>query len=164
MASNIIPIPGMGSNDNNDPTPPQPGLRSFIVYDELPEGCIALEVADDSQSPHLNQGEFAVVDTNDREPMHGEMFAIRWSGEKIGLIEARLRLGRYGTGPNGEMQDDCLWWGTWRAAIMSLAGAPNVPCPWGDGPYREHHFREKLIGRVVGIYQPDFRLQLREAA
>ncbi len=165
MAAELIPFPRRGANDNSiDPNPPQPGLRSFIVYDELPEGCIAIEIEDETQAPHFHRGDFAIIDTRDTEPAHAEMFGFQWGQGNPSVILAQLRPGRYGCGPKGEMVDTVLWWAKWTASFMSLVGVPSVPRPWGDGPYSEGHFREKLLGRVVGILEADFRANLRRAA
>lgn len=59
-------------------TPQQPGLRSFIVYNDLPDGCIAFEVPDNKTLPHVRAGEFVVIDPTDCDPAEGELFAITW--------------------------------------------------------------------------------------
>lgn len=142
----------------------QPGLRSFIVYDELPAGCIAHEVGTETAAPHIRRGEFAVIDPADREPMHGELFLIQWSAGAPQLVEAVHRKGRYGVGPDDATIETRLWFADVRKPMVNLAGEVGAIGRWTDGPYRSEHFREKLMGRVVGIYQPDFRTALEGRA
>jgi hypothetical protein len=61
------------------PTAQQPGLRSFIVYDELPDGCFAFEVEDQQTAPHVRRGEFVAVDQADLVPVSGELFVCAFS-------------------------------------------------------------------------------------
>jgi hypothetical protein len=47
--------------------PPRPlamqeRLRSYLVYDRLPDSCIAFPIEDDSCEPHLHEGEWVAVD------------------------------------------------------------------------------------------------------
>ena len=60
------------------PTPQQPGLRSFIVYDALPAGHAAYPVMDNRNEPHLHVGDIVVVDPNDTMPSDGELFLMEW--------------------------------------------------------------------------------------
>ncbi|QHD65757.1 hypothetical protein GS397_00840 [Sphingobium yanoikuyae] len=145
--------------------PQQPGLRSYIVYDEPPAGCIVFENVRASVGCHVHTGEYVVIDPSDSDPMHGELFLIQWSTGAQELAETRLREGRYGVGPNGESELCSLWWiEVTQRMVGLLSGRASGPTRWGDGPYREQHVREKLIGRVVGIYQPDFRTALERRA
>src|ERR1700719_3914213 len=58
------------------PSTPQP-LRALTLFDHVPEGCILQPVTDDDSAPHLRVGEFAIVDTTDTEPQHGEVYLVR---------------------------------------------------------------------------------------
>ncbi len=57
---------------------PAPILRALPTLDALPTGAIAQPVAD-TPPRRPAPGEFAVVDTTDREPIHGELYVIRYS-------------------------------------------------------------------------------------
>ena len=127
---------------------PQPGLRSFIVYDAIPAGCSPQEVREKGIEPHARRGEIVVVDDADRQPMHGELFAIEWSSSgNRDVVEIR----RW-------KDDDCdgnpLWIAQWMQTVHRLDGSVAYTHPWMDGPYPEWAIQEKLIGRVIGIYQP----------
>jgi len=142
----------------------QPGLRSYIVFDHIPDGCIAVEVVDRSAAPHLNRGDFVLVDTADREPAHGEHSVIRWSSGEMQVVDLRLKPGRYGACIDGKYEFDALWWAQWQGAMYRLDGRAAEVSTWGDGPYRAEQLAEKLVGKVVGIYQPNFMPVLRPAA
>jgi hypothetical protein len=163
MASNIVPFPRRPANDDGGGGngPQQPGLRAFVIYDEVPEGCIAFEIDGDEVAPHVAAGEFAIVDPADRKPMVGELFLIQWSGGSRQIIE----VAKHPKPQNIVGYDGADYWmACWRMTMVTATGRPCDAIRWGDGPYRTHHFQERLIGRVIGIHQPDFRYQLREAA
>jgi len=140
-------------------SPQQPGLRAFIVYSELPEGCFAIEAANSDQRDHVRRGEFAVIDPTDTEPCEGELFAIQWNGSypdqlpPLALVEIRYN----------------EKWGGWLACVtrhvMALDGrnVGEAMC-WADGPYQAEHLRTKLRGKVIGILEPDFRPMLAGVA
>ena len=123
----------------------QPGLRSFIVYDTLPDGMAAFRLPDDRLDPHLRAGEFAVIDPGDREPMHGELFLVQFtSGPSPPRIFEAFQL------PGRET------WGvreTRLAPILSLTGKVlSKPIRWGDFGYTREHLERLIIGRVIGIF------------
>lgn len=162
MASNIVPFPRRGANDNHNPTPPQPGLRSFIVYDELPENCIAFEVDDDQTAPHVWEGEFVVVDPDDCEPAPGELFVCAFhtaypDKKRLRVMEVSNASFMPGHFLLSEVQPQWL---------IPLSGAlPTRKIKFMDGPYPPDHLRDYLFrGKVVGIYRPDFRKLMTEAA
>lgn len=142
---------------------PQADLRSFIVYDEMPAGCIAHEVTDRSAEPHFRHGDFAIVDTSDRDPFNGEMFLIEWSNGNRSVVEAVGREYHIRPRDGSAPRDELGWTAEFRNVVSSLDGSGARNMRWFDGPYREEHFREKLVGRVIGIYEPDFRKQLLAA-
>lgn len=151
---------------------PQPGLRSFIIYDELPAGCISFEIKDAENADHFSAGEFLVVDTSDRKPMHGEMFLVKLHtnrrGDDIRPLECFRRAGMYG---NPAASGFAWYLGpTRRHDIKTLGGEVIVRnTRWVDGPYGSDgegfdYLCGKLVGRIIGIYQPDFRQQMQRIA
>ena len=139
--------------DNTPLTPMQPGLLSYVVYDQLPDGCFAHEVADSDNMPHLRPGDFVVVDSWDREPAHGELSLIRWKSGRSASVTLTTWLDRKECWAVG---------GTRPAFIAERAGAGMIPtCVAADYGYRTDYMREVIVGRIVGIYQPDFRSALR---
>lgn len=132
-------------------TPPQqPGLRSFIVYDELPAGLAAYPVMSSDCEPHLHFGEMAIIDPNDCEPMDGELFLCLFDGGRgPRFIETFL---------NPKIPGWCV------GTIQQPAFAKEFGGRWCDFPYRSEVLSRKLMGRVVGILQPAFSEPLRIAA
>src|SRR5580704_9566386 len=51
-------------------------LRALTVFDRLPAKHVTFLTSEDGAEPHLCKGEFAVVDTTNREPQHGELYVI----------------------------------------------------------------------------------------
>lgn len=151
----------------------QPNLRSFIVYDRLPEGCVAYPVTTTDCAPHLRPGDIAIIDPAECEPAVGELFVIQWSGGRTNLVETWSRALTAGSGPDGEMIDTVCW----------FVGSSNRPRSreeciewlssgrrggWMDGPYATEgpgtgYLASKLRGRVVGILEPSFAEPLRLA-
>lgn len=154
-----------------NPTPTQPGLPSFIVYDHIPEGCIVFEVPDNESLPHVRAGEFVVIDPEDRDPAEGELFVITWKSDieqRWKIVQMEARFGSYGRGADPSEYEDRYRWFIGAVApqrMMNLAGELAGPAQrWADGPYDDCYCREICHGKIVGIYKPDFRKQLREAA
>lgn len=132
------------------------------MYDRLPEDCIAFEVKDNRIAPHLRAGDFAVIDTSDRAPMHGELFVLQWNDGSQQVVE----IAKHAKPENIVGWDGIAdyWNAHWRMTMQTPGQGTSLSMRWGDGPYREDGIASKLIGRVVGIYQPDFRQHLRIAA
>lgn len=148
------------------PTPQQPDLRAFILYDRIPAGCIAFPITDDDSAPLLRAGDVALIDTTDRDPAEHELFGIQWNCGARSIVELWALPGRYSSGPNGEMIDSRGWWaGPYnrprsRQALASTYWARR-PVPCSDGPYASEgpnagYLPSKLLGRVVGILEPRF--------
>ena len=129
-------------------------MRSFIVSDWLPIGHEVVEITTEDVAPHLHSGDFAIVDPSDREPAHDELFIVQWnSGRRAPVIIRQMENG-------GATHWKACMWNTFSSADSSLSRRVM----WFDGPYELEGMRQKIIGRIVGIYQPDFRAQLRIAA
>jgi hypothetical protein len=54
-------------------------LRALEVMQSAPLGCILQAVTSGDTEPHLHCGEFAIIDTTDREPIIGELYIIERS-------------------------------------------------------------------------------------
>src|SRR5450759_2323788 len=79
---------------NNRPrklTKPLSAVRALSKFESLVPGLKTFLVEDDGAAPHLNIGEYAVVDTADRELQHGELYLIQSEGgERVRvLMQAR---------------------------------------------------------------------------
>ena len=139
----------------------QPGLRSYIIYNDIPPGCIAFELPDDSCLPHFRAGEVAIIDSADRAPMHGELFLLQYRSGKDQIIRETTRQGINGS---------AVWWihpsnrprsheDRLRRMRCGLATITS------DGPYADSddhagYVESLLKGRVVGLLEMDFRKRL----
>lgn len=162
MASNVLPFPRRNSNDNGtDPNPPQPGLRSFIVYNELPGGCFAFEIEDQQTAPHVREGDFVVVDGTDTTPVAGELFVCAFATANPN--EKRLRVMEVSHAsflPGHFMLTEVQ-----PRSVVAVSGGSDHKVKFADGPYPPEYLSNSLFrGKVVGIYEPDFRNQLRRLA
>jgi hypothetical protein len=152
--------------------PQQPGLRAFIAYDRLPEGCIAFPVTDGANAPHLRPGDIAIIDPTDREPQHGELFVIAWASGGIGIRETVSKAMRARCGPNGEIIDTVCWMVAGANRPRSFAEASErlergAYMGWADGPYategpRAGYLNGLLRGKVVGILEPTYDEPMRQ--
>ena len=124
-------------------------VRALTIFDAVPAGCRAMPVPDDRNAPHLRRGEVAVIDPADCVLVHGELFAVQF-GRGPSITQALWR--RHG--------DHANWWthilnrpGNWPEAEAWMRAGRSVPA--ADGPYRPGGLEEKILGRVVGLLQPE---------
>lgn len=147
-------------------TPYQPGLRAFIVYDRLPERCSIHTITDDECEPLLRPGEQVVVDTSDRMPTTDDLFVIEYrSGLRPQRYVVRFRSRVMSVGIPGNLDADgnhifrkeLCWWASAfnqeeREGVIRMSDGPYV----FDEEGRCDYLTDRLIGRVVGIYQAKF--------
>lgn len=148
-----------------------PELRALPVYDQLPAGCIAHLVTDRHSMPHIRPGEFVVVDTNDRAVRHLETYLIQWQDGRRNVCEAVARESNFSDKsiPQAgwsvrsisdlrgkaiaEAIDEakCRYDASGRVLKLSMLG-------WSEGPFRsdDGYLESKLVGTVIGLYQPAF--------
>lgn len=111
--------------------------RALMLFEDLASGCFVFPVTDALNAPHLRAGEFAVIDPEDLEPQHGELFLVQWctGGRALRQIVSRPC-------QNTELGPFLGWWTRGLASI------------YVDGPRTTERIREALVGRVVGILAP----------
>ena len=116
-------------------------FRALTVYGDVPAGCKVVMVLHDGFEPHLRVGEFAVVDTADKEPQIGEIFVLAINS----LDGSVLRLVQIRKSPPGSIGvTGVMWrWALARPGLLTM----------GDGPYKREAWPEKFLGRVVGLFQ-----------
>jgi hypothetical protein len=66
-----------------------PNFRALTQFSTLPPGYCTLPIRDDASAPHLNVGEFAVIDTTDCQLQRGELYAIEYSTNQAARRTAR---------------------------------------------------------------------------
>ena len=114
-------------------------LRALDVLDTVPPGCRGVVVGHDRFAPHIRRGEIAVIDTTDKSPHRGEIYAL-WIGEahpKPKLVQ--VTRGRAG-GTDG----------LFFAFGLPEPGREHLT----DGPLKRACWPEKCLGRVVGVIEP----------
>ncbi|MEM7444878.1 MAG: hypothetical protein AAF414_16265 [Pseudomonadota bacterium] len=145
----------------NTPSPrrsPVGEYRAFEVFDHIPAGCQLQLVRDDRHDPHLRMGEWAVVDANDREIQLNEVFAVLQSG---GINLWQICPDHHKPLPVDEGQETF-----WLRPLDNIRGATKEEraadverrfaerrLHVSDGPIYGWALREKIVGRVVGIFQ-----------
>lgn len=148
--------------------------RALMMYDTLPAGCIAHLVTDSYSLPHIRPGEFVVVDTTDRAVRHLETYVIEWRGGRRSVCEAVARefdwcdptIPRQGwsvrsiTGLRG-----CALTGYIERCVADGTNPESSRIGWCDGPFRsdDGHLHSKLVGCVIGLFQPTFEDPARAA-
>jgi hypothetical protein len=123
------------------------------MLDHVPGGCILQPVTGDDSAPHLRAGEFAIVDTTDTEPQHGEVYLVRWPNPVKEVFYIQQVFARSHT------YDGRSFIGFWASCLNFepyVEAAQRTP---GQMPIISHRsmavpvLQQDLIGRIVGIYR-----------
>lgn len=108
-------------------------------------------VENDDSAPFLKKGQYAVVDTSDREPEHDEVFLMDSSyGERrrrlVLVTSSYEQMTRRGP-------KRCVWWTKSVAGWRRVGTTNGVPTFAGlsDGPYYSDGLKEDIVGKVVGV-------------
>jgi hypothetical protein len=127
-------------------------FRALTPFKRLPQAHKTFLVPDDASAPHLMPGEYAVVDTTDRDPQNGELFLIQHEKGRREIVQARSRYTRI-SGIGEAWRPELVWW------VADLRGVRRAPGDWcetsygyvglSDGPYRPDHL-EIEAGRARG--------------
>lgn len=142
----------------NPDAPIETADRALPIYSVIPALCIGYVVTDNRTEPHIRFGEIAVIDTQDREPLAGELFLIRYNHplHASGILKL-VQIIRKTTPPFGDEKSPF-----WAAPYAPQSDVPGYgKLRMIDGPYDAKYLREKLVGRVIGIMEV-FRDSLRE--
>jgi hypothetical protein len=123
-------------------------------------------VSEDGSAPHLDVGEYAVIDTTDRELQHGELYLIQYNGHErrryiVQVTSSYCNI----TGPGAE--DSLVWWTCdlrgFRRTDQKLDGIP-VFAGLSDGPLTGAGLRSRLLGRIIGVAHTPLGGLLAQAA
>jgi len=161
----------------------QPELRALMMFDKVPEGCILFPCTDESAMPHIRPGEFAIVDTSDRTPCHGELYVIKFGEradqhhicmvrKKSDIQWCRKDLPQSGWTVGSVRNDEMrrlrkeleveMSHGLSRDQFIAMMlKTQKTTGAWSEGPYASEgssyeHLCQCLVGSVIGIYQPTF--------
>jgi hypothetical protein len=129
---------------------PTDEYSALTMHDVVPAGCIAVLVDSDAFEPHLHAGEFAIVDTTDKERQVGELYVItienRARGPKPTIVELIKGFRRNDVSPIG------VWYAFSFSRRVALGGGQYGRMV--DGPLGFEHWPDKCRGRVVGVMAP----------
>ncbi len=134
---------------------------AFPIYERIPRGCVSWPVMGDRHAPHLQDRDQALVDATDREIVWGEVYlvnqgvnAVLWEVCNENEKQRRQR---------DQPERPCAWLRplnrprTWEEVqrIIAETGGPDRLCPlhMSDGPILLDALRERIVGRVIGLYQ-----------
>ncbi len=149
---------GMGQS-NSDGTvrliPLDACLPLLPTITEVPSGMFTHVAEDHRSEPLIRRGDTAVIDPAASEPVNDGLFLIRWNGGTAEIVQVWERAYR---GHDGETE--CGWMvGPYRRPRSHEQGEEWMRhtriIDWMvNGPYPTPSLAEKLLGRVVGIFQP----------
>jgi hypothetical protein len=121
-------------------------MENFTAF---PAGCVLHPVADEDTAPLLRCGDFAVVDTNDRDPVVGELYVIEQDsplmpmGKRRRIVEVCL----FGDATLADGSPALMVGPYARNEFIPGIGAARML----DGAYSAAGLRSQLIGRIIGI-------------
>ena len=122
------------------------GARAYEVMDRVPDGCRLVLVNDNLNWPHLRTGEWAVIDVGDTEVVDGELFLVNMGRREAIKQVIRRKEGIWFCPFNRpRTYEECKQWMREGRELVT-----------NDGPLREEYLPEKMLGRVVGIYESSF--------
>jgi len=116
----------------------QPEHRTYAVADE---DCV----------PFLQEGDYAVVDINLRQPEDGGVYLIQFQGSDRPRYIKSLRTEMMRVG--NAKRKTLVWWITTPRGLYQTKDSVNgIPVFAGvsDGPYYQSDLEKKIVGRVVG--------------
>jgi len=136
--------------------------NTLNIYRTLPPHCIAFEVADRHSLPFIEPGEVVVIDTEDRTPRVGDIYVIEWIGGRRNVCQARhstwQKAGEEPRWHVGSMRTTTpAEFEGWLAAAAEANRKGAVPqwCGgWAEGPFSFEYLESKLVGAVIGLYEP----------
>jgi len=154
---------------NTLPAPMQPQHNTLNVYRTLPPGCIAFVVKDHYCMPFIRPGECVVVDTEDRTPRKDDIYVIGWESGKRDICQARQTKHTFADGQTvwmvGSMRrsDPEELKRFLESGPSATGGIPEWSGSWSDGPLTFEHLESKLVGAVIGLYEPKVDDMIRNA-
>lgn len=123
----------------------QPELRALMVLPAIPPGHMTFPVTDDTFMPHLRPGELAVIDMSDRQPENGELFLIGYAATYLTGPGIKHRLCQTLQRARSAKEAEPTFWFARHGMRRGC---------YGDGDFTTDYLSEKLVGRVVGIFEP----------
>ena len=133
---------------------------AFPIYERVPPGCVPWLVMGDRHAPHLQDRDQALVDTTDREIVWGEVYLVN-QGINATLWEV-CNENEKQRQQRDQPERPCAWlrplnrprsWEEVQRIIKETGPGRLCPLHMSDGPILLDALRERIIGRVIGLYQ-----------
>jgi hypothetical protein len=128
--------------------------RAFELFDRVPDGCKLFRLDGNEHSPHLREGELAVIDLADCEYRFGELYLIQWSGEKRSRSIRQVKKRLYYSDHAKKIEAEGVWFLPLCQPRFLADGKIDwrYPVYCADGPLNPIYLPEYLLGRVIGIF------------
>lgn len=157
LRPNACPVASLALSTSKAIVPANQGeacYRALTIFEALDPEHKTFLVNDNASAPHLRAGEYAVVDTADRELQNGELYVIQWESgmRRRCIVQIRSDLANI-TGHGAA--DSLVWWvgdlRGYRKTAEKLEGSIPVYAGLSDGPYETEGLQPKLLGRIIGV-------------
>lgn len=130
----------------------QTAAQSFVVFDQLPEGCLLFQVPDDRCEPIFIDGELVVIDPRDSAPEFGSLFLCKYKSAVTQSIVEMV------PSPRGSVMLVSPRRPQSVEEILACAERGFIPA-LGDGPYELEgphawYLGSIIQGKVIGLYSP----------
>lgn len=126
----------------------QAAAQSYVIFDQLPEGCIAFQVPDNRCEPIFSAGELIVVDPHNCAPEFGALFLRSYSSGAQSVVEMVSSPRGAAILVSPRRPRSVGDWGAWFAA-GELGGLGDGPFPI-EGPHAAY-LQSIIVGRVIGL-------------
>jgi hypothetical protein len=117
-------------------------IRALTIFEDVPLGHKVVQVFVEGFEPHLAVGEFAVIDTTDKHPKFGELYAISFNSVRTPTGRV-IRIVQPYNGGGSEV-------GVMFRFGLRMPGAMVS----ADGPLGFEGWLDQCLGRVVGVFKP----------
>lgn len=135
-----------------------PPERNLQIFDHIPPGFNVCAVTDSRMAPLIRAGEIAIFDEADFLPAEDELFVIETPRTSIGGLRSTPSFRKVVEIFRTELRGRESWWflPAYKPQLTDDRTAWNQRrvrnC--SDGPFTTEELMDRLIGRVVGIFQP----------
>jgi hypothetical protein len=127
-------------------------IRALTLLDVVPAGCFLYPVTNDDSAPHLHVGEFAIVDTTDTQPQHGELYLVRRSDGGTSLQQLLARSHTCDGQTYVGFWTRCLNFKPYRENRTQGGQIRQISHrSMADGPRLADVIQKSLVGRIVGV-------------
>ena len=128
---------------------------AFPIYEALPPYCVPWPVRDGRHEPHLQDGDFALVDTGDRQIAWGELYLVAQMNGPIlwAVCKPRGIWADHGANPDRPTAMLRPLAGRYRTNEEAIQAMREGRAYMSDGPIYLEALQEQIIGQVIGLYE-----------